>query len=238
MATTKPPRLRAPLATVTRSAATRVPITPTRPRARAPAKRAADLVSTVETLRHDIDARFYELGLALRELQRPEMYRALGFTSFEALLAGRELMSRPTAFKFINVVESFPKPVATKLGIEKAYGVIRYTKLAHASRTPVEVLALDPVIRHDQKTAPLSRISARALNAAVSARELAKNQPAPAPAARLSKASRSLSQLLRHAGIAPERVQTKPRRGKPPIIRIELTVEEAEDLIALVKARK
>ena len=239
MATKKPPRppigLRAPL---TPDAVRRAAAAPTKPLARAPVVRAEALVREVRRLRATIDQSFYELGQTLRELKQPERYRELGYDTFEALLDGRELGSRVTAHKLVAIVETFDAPTAKRLGIEKAYEVSSYVKLAHPDESAKAVLTLDPVVRNDPSRSRLSAISGRALALAVRAlRAAARGVPAISPA-RLAKASRGLAQLLRHAGIDAERVQTKPRRGKPPVIRIELTVEEAEDLIALMRERK
>ena len=236
MATRKPPRppFVPPRAAVTRAAAeaVRKPPAPTRPLS------AAELVKKAERLRAQVDQSSYELGLTLRELQR--RYAELDYKSFEELLKARELMSRQTAHKLIAIVNAFDRKAALSLGTEKAYQVIRYAREEHANVAPAQVVALDPAVPVpvDRKTVhiPLSTLSARALAAAVSALQQRAARKAT-PVNRFKTTNRRLAQLLRHAGVTAERVSTRHRRHKPSVIRIELTIEEAEDLVAFIKSR-
>ena len=84
---------------------------------------------------------------------------------------------------------------------------------------------------------PLSRLSARALAAAIGVMQK-RAARAATPITRLKTVNRRLAQLLRHAGIDAERVSTRHRRNKPSLVRIDLTVEEAEDLVAFIKSRR
>jgi hypothetical protein len=225
---------------LSRNAATRVAAEVKKPLARTGTESAADLVAKAKRLRAHVDKSSYELGLTLRELQRRERYTELDCKSFEELLDKRELMSRQTAHKLIAIVNAFDEPTALELGSEKAYQVIRYTREKHKAVPAAQVLALDPAVpvKVERKTVhiPLSRLSARALGAAVSAMRQ-KAAQAAAPKARFATVNRRLAQLLRHAGVDAERISTRHRRNKPSVVRIELTIEEAEDLLALVRAR-
>ena len=161
MATKKPP-VRPFLS---RNAVARVAEEVKKPLARTRAESAADLVAKVKRLRAHVDASSYELGLTLRELQRPERYTELRCKSFEELLDKRELMTRQTAHKLIAIVNAFDEPTALELGTEKAYQIIRYTREKHRALPPAQVVALDPSVpvKVERKTVhvPLSTLSAR-----------------------------------------------------------------------------
>ena len=72
----------------------------------------------------------YGMGVALRELARPERYRdELGFRSLEELLAAYGLPSRVTAYKLITVVATFGLREVNELGgMEKTFMLVRGAK--------------------------------------------------------------------------------------------------------------
>ncbi len=220
--------------------APRAPLRPTAPAVPVPSRarpRGEQLVRDVVRLRTDIAANFYRMGLALRDLSRPDVYRALGHESFADLLDARDLAGRMTAFKLISIVESLPQPLAQRLGVEKSYDAIRYARLAHPRRDVAEVLATDPAIRVSGRArVPLFAISSRALHAAVLALRDG-NRTNDDAGARAKRAARSLAQRLDHVGIDADRVRST-RRGAAWRIRIELSPEEAEELAGLLRAAR
>lgn len=74
-----------------------------------------------------VDA-FYDIGEALREILRKGLYQALKFSSFDAMLTKRKVFAATQAYKLIKIVENVPRDVALKLGQEKAYAMVSYTK--------------------------------------------------------------------------------------------------------------
>ena len=88
--------------------------------------RAETLLSMIERRKREIGRAFYDLGTALRELSEKKLYAALGYDSFDTMLAERAIMSPAQARKLIEVVRSFQRVVAERLGAEKAYALARY----------------------------------------------------------------------------------------------------------------
>jgi hypothetical protein len=138
----------------------------------------------------------YALGQCLSELSRPKRYRdELGFDSFEALLVGRNLPTRVTAFKLITVVSTFSEPEVKQLGgTEKSYALIRYAKQEKPNGDPRRLLA------------PSARVLGRVVGS-VSARELNREliggvSPTPAQTAAAKKAASRLGSALRRAGVS------------------------------------
>ncbi len=100
--------------------------------------RANELLSFVERRKREITRAFYELGVALRELHEKKLYGSLGYASFDAMLADREVMSGFQARKLIEVVRTFDRDVATRIGAEKAYALARYVDRTKESDDPSE----------------------------------------------------------------------------------------------------
>lgn len=88
--------------------------------------RASQLLAFVERRKREIARAFYEVGASLRELNEKKLYASLGYASFDAMLADREVMSGFQARKLIEVVRTFDRDVAARLGAEKAYALARY----------------------------------------------------------------------------------------------------------------
>jgi len=88
--------------------------------------RANELLAFIERRKREIARAFYELGVALRELHEKRLWAPLGYESFDGMLEDREVMSGFQARKLIEVVKSFDREVAARLGAEKAYALARY----------------------------------------------------------------------------------------------------------------
>jgi len=100
--------------------------------------RANHLLVYIERHKREIARAFYELGSALRELHEKKLWAVLGYASFDAMLAEREVMSGFQARKLIEVVKSFDLSVAERLGAEKAYALARYVDRTKESDDPAE----------------------------------------------------------------------------------------------------
>lgn len=79
-------------------------------------RRAEELLSVIGRRKQQISEAFYEIGLALRELQKRKLHVALGFSSFAAMLQARDVMSAAQAFKLIKLVASVPREQALAMG--------------------------------------------------------------------------------------------------------------------------
>lgn len=88
--------------------------------------RAETLLQTIENRKREIGRAFYDLGVALRELHEKKLFGALGYESFDAMLLDRGVMSPAQARKLVEVVRSFHRDTAERLGAEKAYALARY----------------------------------------------------------------------------------------------------------------
>jgi len=195
---------------------------------------AERLVEHVYELRSDVNANFYRMGIALRDLRKPERYRSLGYKSFHDLLEERKLMTRMQASKLVKVVDAFPEQVARAHGVEKSCEILRLA--AHMRITPAQLLRQNPRLTLDDGSATrLDVIKATDLVAVVNA---LRGTTKKGDKGRAERATRALAQSLAHAGIDPERVRTIKRRSGAYLVRIELPPAEAEELLALLRARK
>ena len=92
--------------------------------------RAESLIEVIGKQKRNIALAFYELGMALKELNDKKLFAVLGYDSFDHLLAERGIMGGTQARKLIEVVRVFEKTYALALGPEKAYALAR-----HVART-------------------------------------------------------------------------------------------------------
>ena len=88
--------------------------------------RADFLLAIIDRKKAQVARAFYDLGSALRELNDKKLYGILGYPTFDAMLADREVMSAAQARKLIEVVRRFDREMAQRLGAEKAYALARY----------------------------------------------------------------------------------------------------------------
>lgn len=88
-------------------------------------RHARALLATIERRLARIVEDFYEVGTALRELQRGRGYQALGYGSFRAMIDDTGLMSTTQAFKLMAVADAMSRDHALALGPERAYAVAR-----------------------------------------------------------------------------------------------------------------
>ena len=197
-----------------------------RARLGAPAKtRAHAMLAEIETLKRQIGASFYRMGLLLRELSKPALYHdALGYPSFGALLEARQIMSRFAASKLVDIVTEFPAPQAQALGAAKAYALVRYADALGNTTPPAELARKNPPIDGTR----LHDLSVRALQEAA-ARARARRTPRPRDeAARgAERASRQLRRWLRARGAKDAHSRLRWTKGAW-WFRIELPVAQIE----------
>ncbi len=98
--------------------------------------RAESLLAEIGRRKERIVEDFYEIGVALRELAKKELFRALGFPSFEAMLGARDVMSSTTARRLIQLVSTMSRDEAITYGQEKALALLDYAKATPAVDTP------------------------------------------------------------------------------------------------------
>jgi hypothetical protein len=96
-------------------------------------RRAEAVLAEVIALKTTIATTFYALGKLLRTLHDDKLFFALGYASFETLLAERVGIAKSTAYELIAVVEKVPRKIAVGLGASKAYDLVRYAAAGHRS---------------------------------------------------------------------------------------------------------
>ena len=199
---------------------------------------ATQLIADIKQLRADIASNFYRMGQKLRDLHRPERYRALAYNTFKEALEGEQLLTFPQARKLIRIVDAFSEPVALTHGVEKAAEIIRLAE--HRRVAPTDLLRQDPELEIDPPSGPPTRIRLsvmRPTDLAIYVNTLI--NPAHKPGrARVQRLSRGIAQALDNLGIDPDRVRTIRRRSGTHVVRIELPPDEAEELLAFIKKRK
>lgn len=195
-------------------------------------RRGEELCDAVATNKLIVAKAFYEIGTALLELEKKQLWKALGHESFAAMLEERDLVGRSQAYKFMRVARSFAPHVARQLGVEKSDAIVRYAeataKLDDASTILERGIAIDGEVQ------PIEKLSARDILREVRRtrqnRENARRDPARKSALALSHAAaRSLSLAL------GETVKAKPhRRGTRWDVALTLSVAGMEELQRLV----
>src|SRR6188472_3693529 len=96
-------------------------------------QRARRLLARLERLNDAPARRFHELGQLLLALKTDALYRALGHTSFAALLRRHGLGTPARAAKLIRIAQELPAARARALGLDAAYAAAtaRTTRRAH-----------------------------------------------------------------------------------------------------------
>jgi hypothetical protein len=107
----------------------------------AAARRAEELIDLITRRASTISEAFYDIGVALGEILKKKLYGALGYKSFDALLAHRKLMSRTQATKLIEVSHAMSRDAAIKLGLAKAYAAARLVAATPEPDTVTGLLA-------------------------------------------------------------------------------------------------
>lgn len=136
---------------------------------------------------------FYEIGAALARLRDPAMFGALGFDTFEALLASIPKLSREVAYRCLRIATRFDEPTALALTQTKALALLTYVD---ATPEPDDAQALaeaDATIGG----APISKQTAEGiLAAAAKARPPTKRRARPGE----PEARQAASELERRLG--------------------------------------
>ncbi|MEW5849428.1 MAG: hypothetical protein AB2A00_11475 [Myxococcota bacterium] len=183
--------------------------------------RAEELLAHIARNMAAITESFFEIGEALAELANNRMHVALGYRSFEEMLADRRLLSDVQARKLIAVATHVPREAAVRLGPERSYLLTRY---AHAQAQP----SVRALLRSGD-------IDGHAIED-LSVRELAEltrrvRERAPRGKKRPERAvARQAQARLRKAGLSSA-VVTPVRRQGGPVYRLELDEDALQRLL-------
>lgn len=127
----------------------------------AAARRAEVLLDLIARRKARILEDFYDLGAALRELLDKKLYAALGYASFDELLAKRDVIGRTQAYKLMAVVRELPRERAVEIGQERAYALVAVAAATPEPDTAGSILTTGVKVRGKKKD--VSKLSKRDL---------------------------------------------------------------------------
>lgn len=175
--------------------------------------RARGLVADIRKRLERIQEDFHAIGRLLTRLRNQKLYTALGYDSFEALLAGEKLMSVTTAYRMMRVATAFDARSAKSLGLQKAYALHAYTEA-----TPIDdiakILAAGDARVGKSKT-PVSEISVRELRAETRRQLRTTGKRKPSDEEKKARAAaRAVQRALRKRGATDARAEAKRIDGR------------------------
>jgi hypothetical protein len=186
------------------------------------AQRASVLMRKIAVRKGRIAMDFWFIGTFLREILRDRLYLALGFGSFEAMLAQHRIVSFTLARKLIAIAEKVPKKLALALGQEKSYALVEYINATVAEDSVAEIVEANlPVGGTPVRDASLRQVQKAAET------ERRKNPSTPkkrVQEARAAKAEVKLTKLLAEIGLASPQLK---RSGAVWTLRVALDEIEA-----------
>lgn len=143
---------------------------------------------------------FYDIGLALDEVQKKKLYAGGGFASLDAFLEAKKLMSPAQAAKLIAIVRNVPREQALSVGQEAAYAFV-----ALARATPEPDSAAELIAHGTVDGGPAAKAPVRAIKAEAKAlRDAAPKSPAQRARAKADAAiAKGVKALLKGAGVTP-----------------------------------
>jgi len=189
---------------------------------------AEKLVASVLERRKRVAEEFYSMGKELRLLARPDMFGVLGYRTFGEMLEGRRVMNRMTALKLISVVDAFPVELATTLGLEKAYALVRYAEATPALDVARVLAERDVVVagkRVSEATVREIAAETKRLRGGGGVRD-----PKDPAAKEARGAARALQAALRKAGGRGVSVRAAWEAGTWGV-RVEMSAEEARAIV-------
>lgn len=92
-------------------------------------------VERVKALRKNLAKSFFELGLALRDIQDQRLFEAKGFQNFEAFVEREIDLSKSAAIRLVKLVSAFSREHAHELGYEGALEALAQFEGTEAPQT-------------------------------------------------------------------------------------------------------
>jgi len=150
-------------------------------------KRGLELLSLIARKKIEIADALYDVGDALRELEKKRLYVALGHQSFDDMLEKRSIMSRSQAFKLLAIRDSkVTREQAIALGQDKTYALCRYAK---ATAGPDSVpLLLERGISVEGKLRSVDKLTVAQITRAAQKTRTARNNARRDPARHAAEA--------------------------------------------------
>ncbi|MBI5533579.1 MAG: hypothetical protein HY898_12745 [Deltaproteobacteria bacterium] len=109
-------------------------------------------IGEIKTLRKNLPANFFEVGMVLHTIQARKLYEARGFGTFEAFL-DRELdLGKITSLRLVRIVEVFYREPALEYGLERLLYVMN---ILEAPDKPVPAVPTPPPAQPAKPALPL-----------------------------------------------------------------------------------
>lgn len=147
------------------------------------AERAVELLALIARRLKRIQEDFFEIGGALAELKEKKLFAALGYRTFDLMLAARVPIGRSQAYKLIAIVGRVSRDQAIELGEEKAYAIARLVATTPEADTVTSVLQGGVLVGGRKRS--VRKMSRRDLEAAT--RTVAARSKTPPPGEREAK---------------------------------------------------
>lgn len=187
---------------------------------------ANELLALIARRIQRIEEDFFDVGTALRELKEKKLFVALGFRTFDELLAKRVPIGRSQAYKLIAIATKVTREDAITLGEEKAYSIARLVAATPEADTVASVLGSGVRVGKSKRSA--KAMSTREIDAAK--RSIVARTKKPDAAERDAKRSARAAQAgLRDRRIKATVVVEKERGRWWAIVRVP--VEELPSLV-------
>lgn len=190
---------------------------------------AGELLALIVRRIQRIEEDFFDVGTALRELKEKKLFVALGYRTFDVMLAERVPIGRSQAYKLIAIATKVTREDAIALGEEKAYSIARLVATTPEADTVASVLSSG--VRVGKSTRPATTMSTREIDSVK--RSIAKRTKKP------DAAEREARQRVRaaQAGLRARRIRATAAVEKAKgrwwaVVRVPI-----EDLPSLVGER-
>ena len=141
---------------------------PTLARARTRKQRTDALIAQIRAQLAENQTTAYQLGQALIELRDPEIWKLYAETTFKGFIQ-QHVMPYSTAARLVSFAETYTKPTATQIGLERGVQLKRLAKIKQLGNPETlwktnAVLAKNPTRRtRDVSAAELQRMTQAAL---------------------------------------------------------------------------
>lgn len=191
-------------------------------------RRAEALLAGIDRRKARIAEDFYDIGLALSELLKKKLHVALGYRSFQEMLAARGVMGATRAKQLIAIVDNMDRERALALGSEKAYALARYTAATPEPDSPEWLLSQGAKLGGK----PIAEASLREIQEATrDVRKKASPRKPASPEARAAEdAKRALSAWLGKKKVKGATIAVRRRKGAFLLV-VEIAAEHVAKVI-------
>lgn len=202
-------------------------------------KEATSDVALVKRRKADVAESFYDIGLALTRLQRPEAFAALGYPSFEALCKTEFGFAAAQALRLIAIPAAMTRDDARAMGQSKAIALLGLASATPEADTATSLFRKKRVALPDGGTLSPKKASAREIERASGAIRRASGTAKDGRGRRIDPAATRAAAAIQ-AALGPESVidvrAVAGAPGKVSTLRFEgVTVALLADLAAALK---